>query len=264
MGSFDNNNDNHDVRRSRRSAGITILSLLAIALVAVIIYAATRPQDLVAPLNDNDNNLSVPMTNAFDNDDNDNNGNNGGVANVKNGMSADYCKTGVTYKQADISKILSDYKKYCTSAVPPQSKTASTPATGTSSANTSATAYEQHIKEVVDLVNAERAKKGLKPLSRRTDVEPAAAIRAKELVSKFSHTRPNGARGLDILKEYKITTKVSGENIAYGYATAKKVMDGWMNSTGHRENILRSNYTGIGVGVYKQGNTLYWVQIFVG
>lgn len=55
-----------------------------------------------------------------------------------------------------------------------------------------------------------------------------------------------------------------GENIAMGYPTAEAVMDGWMNSDGHRKNILNSDFTKIGIGVYSSGGTLYWVQLFVG
>ncbi|MDP4119626.1 MAG: CAP domain-containing protein [Bacillota bacterium] len=235
--------------RSRRNGAIVVLSLLAIALLTTILYSATRPHVTTVPK------ATTPLTSNIVNPNT-----NTGAVNQK--MSADFCHSGCNYTTADISKILSDYRKYCSTNCTAGAKPSTTSVAGGKSAQVSN--YDAEIKSVVDLVNKERTSHGLKAIARRTDIEPAAAIRAKEISTKFSHTRPNGKRGLDILKEYKITTTCSGENIAEGYSTAQQVMKGWMNSTGHRANILRSNFTGLGVGVYKQGNTMYWVQIFVG
>jgi uncharacterized protein YkwD len=110
--------------------------------------------------------------------------------------------------------------------------------------------------EVAELVNNERAKVGEKALVVDPDLTAAANIRAKELVTLFSHTRPDGSSC------YSVSSKVCGENIAMGYINASRVMEGWMNSQGHRENILRSHFGSIGVGAYRYNGTMYWVQLF--
>lgn len=116
-------------------------------------------------------------------------------------------------------------------------------------------------EQVTALVNAERAKAGLSPLTLDQELSANAAVRAEEIVHAFSHTRPNGSAFSSAIT---ISYRRAGENIAYGYPTAKAVMDGWMNSSGHRANILQSSFTKIGVGVVQRDNTLYWVQLFTG
>ena len=117
------------------------------------------------------------------------------------------------------------------------------------------------VSEVLDLVNAERAKNGLAPLTLDTELTSNANVRAKEIVEVFSHTRPNGE---SCFTAVTVDWMHIGENIAMGYPTAEAVMDGWMNSEGHRKNILSGDFTKIGIGVYSSGGTLYWVQLFVG
>ena len=127
------------------------------------------------------------------------------------------------------------------------------------------TAYNQAYEdEVISLVNAERAKYGLASLSKQTGAAKAAQIRAKEIVQSFSHTRPNGTSCFTVCKELGISYRSAGENIAYGYRTPAQVVNGWMNSEGHRKNILSASFTSIGVGCYQQGGTLYWSQMFLG
>lgn len=117
--------------------------------------------------------------------------------------------------------------------------------------------------KVVELTNAERAGEGLAALQQDTKLSELAAIRAKELVELFSHTRPNGDRAIIWAKEESGFSGV-GENVAYGYRSPELVLDGWMNSEGHRENILRSNYKAMGAGYYQDPATgiMYWVQLF--
>lgn len=118
------------------------------------------------------------------------------------------------------------------------------------------------VQEVVELVNQERSKEGLPSLTGVTALHSYAATRSSELVSVFNHVRPDGSNPLhDVLQ---LGYRTAGENIAYGYATPQAVMDGWMNSPGHRANILSPNFSYIGVGCYQKGNTLYWTQIFAG
>ena len=118
--------------------------------------------------------------------------------------------------------------------------------------------------EVVTLVNQERAKYGLSALSVDETLMKAAQKRAIETVTSFSHTRPNGSKFSTVLSEYGVSYRTSGENIAYGQKTPQDVVTAWMNSSGHRANILNSSYTKIGVGCYKSGSTYYWSQLFIG
>ena len=114
---------------------------------------------------------------------------------------------------------------------------------------------------VVELVNQERAKQGLSPLSTMTNLTAAANIRAPELVVLFDHNRPDGTQCFTALREANVTGYfTAGENIAAGYSTPEAVVNGWMNSSGHRANILNSSFTHIGVGYYNG----YWVQMFIG
>lgn len=116
--------------------------------------------------------------------------------------------------------------------------------------------------EVVRLVNVERAKNGLSALSVSTGVQQAAQVRAAEQVKSFSHTRPNGTSCFTALTEAGVSYRGAGENIAYGQQTPAAVMNSWMNSSGHRANILNANFTTIGVGYTVINGTPYWAQMF--
>jgi len=118
-----------------------------------------------------------------------------------------------------------------------------------------------YIEQVVKLVNEERAKEGLQPLVLDNKVNAAANVRAKELEKKFDHTRPDGSRCFTALNEQNCSYRTAGENIAYGYPSPEAVVKGWMNSEGHRANIMSPYFQKIGVGYYKSGTT-YWVQLF--
>lgn len=117
-------------------------------------------------------------------------------------------------------------------------------------------------QQVLALVNEERRKAGVAPLKLSAELQSAAAIRAEEITRRFSHTRPDGTKCSTVIPNGKYTM---GENIAAGNNTAAKVVQQWMNSPGHRANILRSDYTELGVGyAYKENSQYkhYWVQIF--
>lgn len=138
--------------------------------------------------------------------------------------------------------------------------TAATSTGSTSTANTSTSAYA---KQVVNLVNKERAKAGLSALTIDSKVEKAALVRAKEIQSSFSHTRPNGSTFVTALKEAGVSYNGAGENIAWGQKTPEEVVTAWMNSPGHRANILNKNFKYIGVGnLQNSSGTQYWVQLF--
>ncbi len=118
------------------------------------------------------------------------------------------------------------------------------------------------VSSVAELVNAERAKVGLSPVTLDTTLSKAAHVRATEIVNSFSHTRPNGSSFSTAITEQGIFFRGSGENIAYGQKTPEAVMNAWMNSDGHRANILNANYTKIGVGYYQTNGVNYWTQLF--
>lgn len=114
---------------------------------------------------------------------------------------------------------------------------------------------------VITIVNTERKKRGLNPLSKNSLLTSAAKVRAKEITTYFSHTRPNGTSCFTAISS-SYPYRALGENIAYGYRDPDHVMNGWMNSPGHRANILSSSYEEIGVAMYELNGRKYWVQIF--
>lgn len=122
---------------------------------------------------------------------------------------------------------------------------------------------QEAAKAVASLVNAARRDAGLSELELDADLCAAAQARAQEIAQSFSHTRPDGSSCFTILEEFGISYRAAGENIAMGQRTPEEVMDGWMNSSGHRANILNGTFTSIGVGYYVDGaGAAHWVQIF--
>ena len=141
------------------------------------------------------------------------------------------------------------------------------PDTQTPAQNTSTP--EELAAEVVRLVNVERAKEGLAPLGTYDSLTRAAQIRAPEIVTLFSHDRPDGTSCFTAMDQTgaKKGAYTWGENIAAGNATAAATVEQWMNSPGHRANILNAKFTHIGVGYqHSAGSTYghYWVQMFTG
>lgn len=122
-----------------------------------------------------------------------------------------------------------------------------------------------YAEQVVKLVNKEREKRNLAPLSIDKSVQTAAQVRAQEREQSFSHTRPDGSGFATALKEQKVSYRTAGENIAWGQRSPEEVVNAWMNSDGHRANILNSKYTSIGVGYYQNAKGVkYWSQLFIG
>lgn len=122
-------------------------------------------------------------------------------------------------------------------------------------------AYEQ---EVVRLVNAQRAQNGLKPLAENWELSRVARYKSADMAGKryFSHESPTYGSPYQMMRSFGISFRSAGENIAYGQRTPAAVVGAWMNSSGHRANILNSSYTHIGVGYHEAGN--YWTQMFIG
>jgi uncharacterized YkwD family protein len=120
------------------------------------------------------------------------------------------------------------------------------------------TSFEE---QVAQLVNQERAKNGLPALVHRADIKNVAEKKAMDMINSnyFSHTSPNYGSPFDMLKTFGITYRSAGENIAKGQKSPQEVMNAWMNSSGHRANILNRSYNSIGVGYYNGA----WVQMFI-
>lgn len=117
--------------------------------------------------------------------------------------------------------------------------------------------------EVIRLINIERENGGLEPLVKDEILTSAALVRAVEIDENFSHTRPNGSSPFTAIAEAGGPFRTMGENIAYGYPTPESVVEGWMNSEGHRANIMNADFKYIGVGYYK-GSSHDWTQFFGG
>ncbi|MBU5307908.1 CAP domain-containing protein [Clostridioides mangenotii] len=127
--------------------------------------------------------------------------------------------------------------------------------------------FSAYQKEVVDLVNAERSKQGVKPLTLDAEVSSVATKKSQDMIDKnyFDHNSPTYGSPFDMLKQFGISYKTAGENIAMGQRNPKEVVNSWMNSEGHRKNILNGNFTKIGVGVAQNSNgQIYWTQMFIG
>lgn len=122
------------------------------------------------------------------------------------------------------------------------------------------TTYEQ---EVIRLVNEIRVENGLKALSYDWELSRVARYKSQDMKDNnyFSHTSPVYGSPFQMMKNFGISFRSAGENIAKGYRTPQAVVNGWMNSSGHRANILNASYTHIGVGYVSGGN--YWTQMFI-
>lgn len=118
--------------------------------------------------------------------------------------------------------------------------------------------------EVIRLVNEQRAKNGLKALTANWELSRVARYKSQDMVDNryFSHTSPTYGTPFQMIKAFGLSYRTAGENIAYGQRTPQAVVNAWMNSSGHRANILNASYTQIGVGYVSSGH--YWTQMFIG
>jgi uncharacterized protein YkwD len=119
--------------------------------------------------------------------------------------------------------------------------------------------------EVVRLVNIERRNEGLSSLSIATTLAAAAKTRAYEIMDVFEHTRPDGSSCFTVFDDFRISYSYAGENIAAGQHSPQEVVTAWMNSPGHRKNILDSNFKHIGIGYVHDSSSPYkdyWAQLF--
>ena len=127
--------------------------------------------------------------------------------------------------------------------------------------NHSVVAFEN---EVVRLVNEIRRENGLKALTANWELSRVARYKSQDMVDHryFSHTSPTYGSPFQMIRAFGLSFRTAGENIAYGQRTPQAVVNAWMNSSGHRANILNASYTQIGVGYVAAGH--YWTQMFIG
>ena len=130
------------------------------------------------------------------------------------------------------------------------------------SSSVSASIQSSAASEVVRLTNSARSQNGYAALVEDGALSEAAAVRAREIARSFSHTRPSGASFSSALSESGVSYLRAGENIASGQKSASEVVNAWMNSPGHRANILNSSYSRIGSASVNIDGTHYWVQLF--
>ncbi|MED2182397.1 CAP domain-containing protein [Bacillus wiedmannii] len=118
-------------------------------------------------------------------------------------------------------------------------------------------------QRVVELTNAERAKQGLPALKIDTELSKVARVKSEDMQKNnyFDHNSPTYGSPFDMMKKFGISYTSAGENIAQGQRTPEEVVQAWMNSAGHRANILNNSFTHIGVGYVESGN--YWTQQFI-
>ncbi|WP_028594396.1 CAP domain-containing protein [Paenibacillus assamensis] len=119
-----------------------------------------------------------------------------------------------------------------------------------------------NVQQVIELVNKERAKAGLPVLKYDEKLSQVAHLKAKDMIDNnyFDHNSPTYGSPFDMMRSQGVSYNTAGENIAKGQRSAEEVMKDWMNSPGHRQNILKDGYTKIGVGYYNGA----WVQMFIG
>lgn len=169
-------------------------------------------------------------------------------------------KSGTSYEQ-----LLQYFKQANLQGFPFSNSTTTTPVTKPTDTTTTTGAVSDkstYVKQIVTLVNKERAAAGLSPVAGLDSLHKVAAAKATDMRKNnyFSHTSPTYGSPFEMMKSFGITYKAAGENIAKGQKTPEEVMKAWMNSAGHRANILNPNFNYIGVGY----DNNYWVQEFIG
>ena len=163
-----------------------------------------------------------------------------------------------------------------TPSTTPQQKPESTPSTPSTNPEQKpestpeqkpSTDFSSYQQQVLDLVNAERTKRGISALTLDSNLSNVATKKSQDMVNKnyFDHTSPTYGSPFDMMKQFGISYRTAGENIAKGQKTPQEVVTAWMNSEGHRKNILNPNFTNLGVGIAKDSKgTTYWTQMFIG
>ncbi len=120
-------------------------------------------------------------------------------------------------------------------------------------------------QRVLELVNVERTANGLSALKMHSELSKVAYEKSRDLAiyDYFAHTSLNYGSPFDIMQQFGISYGYAGENIAMGHKTPEAVVKAWMESPGHRQNILNVDFRNIGIGVYNDNGTIYWTQMFI-
>ncbi|QFT89197.1 Cysteine-rich secretory protein family protein [Bacillus sp. THAF10] len=152
-------------------------------------------------------------------------------------------------------------KEEAQAPAPQKTEQAEKPAAEKQAADGEVSEFEQ---KVVELTNAEREKGGLAPLELDAELSKVAKEKSNDMQKNnyFSHNSPTYGSPFDMMKQFGVEYKTAGENIAQGQQSPEEVVNAWMNSEGHRANIMNENFTHIGVGHVEEGN--YWTQMFIG
>ena len=214
-------------------------------------------------------NSNCIVNNAFDcnNDINNSNCNNNLNCNIPGTCNTPNCDNTINTpgtSKPDVSKPNKPNKPTKPDTTKPDTTKPDTTKPDTTKPENNGTQQAAFENKVLDLVNAERAKGGLKALQMDENVRSVARLKSQDMNQKnyFSHTSPTYGSPFDMMKKFGINYSSAGENIAQGYTTPEAVVTGWMNSPGHRANIMNGSFTHIGVGYEANGN--YWTQMFVG
>ncbi|WP_409301167.1 CAP domain-containing protein [Peribacillus sp. SCS-155] len=164
--------------------------------------------------------------------------------------------------QASAKPVAQPAQKPAAQPAPAKQQQPAAPAAQPKASNSSV--VSEFEKQVVDLTNAERTKQGLKALTIDNELSKVAGIKSQDMKDKnyFDHNSPTYGSPFDMMKKFGISYSYAGENIAMGQTSPQQVVQAWMNSQGHRENIMNPNFTHIGVGHVASGN--YWTQMFIG
>ena len=141
--------------------------------------------------------------------------------------------------------------------------TKTVPTNKQSSSNTNSSTLSAFETKVVELTNVERSKAGLKPFKINNELSKVSRIKSQDMTDKnyFDHNSPTYGSPFDMMKTFGISYKTAAENIAKGQKTPEEVVKAWMNSSGHRANILNNNLDQIGVGYDSRSNA--WTQMFI-
>ncbi|SFX49221.1 uncharacterized protein, YkwD family [Thermoactinomyces sp. DSM 45891] len=169
-------------------------------------------------------------------------------------------------KEKNVKPTNSTTESPTTSKTPTTQEKSKTPSPAKPPANSSNRSLSSVENEVVRLVNIERQKAGLKPLVADTKLSSVARAKSQDMIDLryFNHQSPRYGSPFDMMRQFGIRYQAAGENIACGQPTPAEVMKGWMNSPGHRANILSRDFTKIGVGSAKGGSYgVYWTQQFI-
>ena len=120
------------------------------------------------------------------------------------------------------------------------------------------------MKRALELINQQRTKAGLKPLTMSTTLNSIAYLRANEASQKYSHIRPNGKQCISIYSEYGISYNCAGENLAVGQKTAERAVSAWMMSSSHMRCMLNADYTQVGISCIQVNGVTYWALSLIG